>query len=246
MTADFETIALISAASGHFTRVRAPGGLLDLKADLSPDGRKIAAGAIDGIWVFSRNGGGARRIVHAARTESAPWGASWSPTGRELVFVWDEHLFTVRADGKNVKKLFYGRASAPDWSPAGDVIVFVRRPAAGTGAGVIHSIEPDGSNLRAIAWGGHPDISPDGSKLAIARPHGVYVMPMTGGKPKLVIRNAENPEWSPSGRYLAFTRFVRCSEAGCTGRVFVARATGGPARSMDPRIFDIGPLSWSR
>jgi len=71
-------------------------------------------------------------------------------------------------------------------------------------------------------------------------------MSMTGGKPKLVIRNGERPEWSPDGRYLAFTRQVVCGDAVCSGRVFIVRATGGKARAIGPEIFDIGPLSWSK
>jgi Tol biopolymer transport system component len=220
--------------------------MLDLRADLSRHGTKIAISGLNGIWVFARNGGGARRIVPASRTDAAPGEVAWSPSGRELAFTRDEDLFTVDADGKNEKKLFGGRAYAPDWSPIGNEVVFVRKPAPGTGAGVIHSIGADGRNLRPLVWGGHPDVSANGSTLAFARRQGVYVMPMTGGKPRLIVRNAENPEWSPGGRSLAFTRYVECGESGCSGRVFMVRATGGRAHAIGPRIFDIGSLSWSR
>lgn len=158
----------------------------------------------------------------------------------------DEGLYTVAASGKDEKRIFSGSVYAPDWSPTGDEIVFVRNPAQGTGAGVIHSLRPDGSDLRAVIWGGHPDVSPDGTMLAYARRDGIHVAAMTGGRSKRIIGNAEHPEWSRDGNYLAFTRSVDCSEAGCSGRVFIVRATGGRARPVGPRIFDIGPLSWSR
>jgi Tol biopolymer transport system component len=89
-------------------------------------------------------------------------------------------------------------------------------------------------------------VSPDGSKLAFARQDGVYVASMHGGGLRRVVQNAEHPEWSPDGAYLAFTRWVECGEAGCSGRVFVIRMAGGRARPLGPLVFDIGRLSWSR
>jgi Tol biopolymer transport system component len=245
-SADFRTIVLISPATRQFRGIRAPDGLVDLKAELSQDGTKIAIAGLKGIWIFARSGASARRILDAGSTQFLPGELAWSPSDAEFAFTRGEALFSVGANGKNVKKLFGGRAYAPDWSPVGNQIVFVRNPASGTGGGVIQSIGTDGSNLRLITHGGHPDISPDGSKLAFARRDGIYVMPLMAGKPRLIIRNAEHPEWSPSGYYLAFTRNVNCGEAGCSGRVFIVRATGGTPRAIGPRIFEVGALSWSR
>jgi hypothetical protein len=105
---------------------------------------------------------GGRRRVQRGRSRRCVV----APSGRELVFTRDEDLFTVDARGKNVKRLFDGRAYAPDWSPNGDVIVFVRNAAEGTGGGIIHAIGVDGRDLRAVTPGGHPEVSPDGSKVA--------------------------------------------------------------------------------
>jgi Tol biopolymer transport system component len=245
-TADFRTIFLISPATGRVARVRGPG-VFGSRPDLSPDGRLIAVEGYADLWVFSRRGGGARRFARALPSEGAPGDPAWAPSGRELAFSWDLGLYTISASGGSPKLIFRGAVYAPDWSPAGDEIVFVRDPEQGTGAGVIHSVRPDGRGLRAIVFGGHPDVSPDGSKLAFARPDGVYVASMDGGGGlRRIVPNAEHPEWSPDGAYLAFTRFVRCSEAGCTGRVYVVRASGGRVRPLGPDIFDIGRLSWSR
>lgn len=244
---DFETVLLMTPVGGAVDQVRAPDRIFSLRADISRDGKRIAIAGLRGIWVFPRSGAGARRrVVKAPPTAFAPDWVTWSPHGERLVFTRGQALFTVATTGGKVKKILGGPAYAPDWSPTGTHIVFVRDPAESTGAGLIQSVRPDGRDLRSIVRGGHPDISPDGSRLAFSRPEGIYVMSMTGGKPKLVIRNGERPEWSPDGRYLAFTRQVVCGDAVCSGRVFIVRATGGKARAIGPEIFDIGPLSWSK
>ncbi len=242
---DFRTVFLIAPHSGRVSRVRAPDKMVDLRADLSADGKWLAIAGLRGVWLFSRNGTNARFLGLDTKEFSAGE-VAWSPSGRAIVFTRVERLFTFATSGAMLRKLLDGPVYAPDWSPTGTFIVFVRDPAPSSGAGLIQSVSPDGRNLRTIVRGGHPDVSPDGRKLAFARRDGLYVMRLAGGKPKLIIRNGEHPEWSPDGRYLAFTRPVVCDEAGCAGRVFIVRATGGSARPIGPKIFEIGPLSWSR
>jgi dipeptidyl aminopeptidase/acylaminoacyl peptidase len=248
---ELRMIYLISPSTGSVARVRAPEAVGDRRADLSPDGRMITVDGYDALWVFARRGGGARRIARNAFSSDPVW----APSGRELAFVRDEGLYTISASGRNEKRIFKGVAVTPDWSPAGDEIVFVRDPferdpASGTGVSVIHSVRPDGQGLRPIVRGRHPDLSPDGSKLAFARRgDGVYVADMDGSAPRRIVANAEHPEWSPDGAYLAFTRTEDCeSVAGvCPGRIFIVRASGGRARVLRvPPIFAIGPLSWRR
>jgi Tol biopolymer transport system component len=248
---DSRSVLLIDPGSGAVTRVRAPTSLLELRTELSPGGTAIAVTGLDGIWVMARDGSGGRHVVGDEDARTLPGDASWSPNGRRLVFVWEDDLFTIDADDEIVEKkgldrLWRGYAYAPDWSPTGREIIFVRNPQEVTGGGLISAIGADGRNLRAIVTGGHPDVSPDGSKIAFARPDGVYVVPIEGGEPRRVVRDAERPEWSPDGKYLAFTRVVRCGEAGCDGRVFVVPESGGRARPVGPALFEIGRLSWSR
>lgn len=246
-TADFRTIYLISPAARETARVRAPEKVVGLQVDLSRDGKRIAFGGMTGIWTLSRwRPRVARRVLSTPlSTFGVDW-VVWSPDGRELAYTRGESLFRVRATGGRPLKLLSGRAYAPDWSPTGSRILFVRNPSLVTGAGLIQSIGIDGMHLRSIVRGGHPDVSPDGSEIAFSRRDGIYVMPLTGGTPTRVVLRGEHPEWSPDGRYLAFTREVQCGHAGCEGRVFIVKSTGGEARPIGPRILDIGPLSWSR
>jgi len=244
-TEDFRTVFLISPATGAVTRVRAPDRMAGV--DISPDGTELVISGSKGIWIFERGGARARRLPIAPSTASQSFGeVVWSADGRRLAYVDGGGLFVTTNTGNKRKKLLAGGdLYEPDWSPRGGLIAFVRDPTY-TGDGSIQAIRTNGRGLRSIVRGVQPDISPDGSKLAFARGVNVYVMPLAGGRPRLVVRKAAYPEWSPDGRYLAFTRDVVCFEAGCSGRVFIVRATGGRARAIGPEIFDIGPLSWSK
>lgn len=243
--ADFKVVLLISPTTGAVTRTRAPDNIVGQQVDLSRSGTRIAFGGTKGVWITHRRGTGGRVVVSSRSGAFAPDWVVWSPSGRALAFTRGESLFTVSTNGTGLRKLLGPRTYAPDWSPAGSPIVFVRSPSLKTGVGLIQSIEVVGHNVRSIVRGGHPDVSPDGMKLAFARRDGVYVMPLRGGKPQRIVARGEHPEWSPDGLYLAFTREVRCRDAGCQGRVFIIPATGGLAHPIGPRIFEIGPLSWS-
>ena len=236
----------MSPASGSVTRVRAPDTIVGQQVDLSRNGARMTFAGSKGIWTVSRTGGSARRAVVASPSAAfVPDWAAWSPDARRIVFTRAEALFVVGARGGRASSLRAGRAYAPDWWSR-DGIVFVRRPSLRSGSGTITSIRSDGHGLRSVVRGSHPDVSPDGSTLAFSRRDGIYVQPLRGGTARRIVPRGEHPEWSPDGRYLAFTREVRCGDAGCEGRVFIVRATGGEARPVGPRIFEIGPLSWSR
>ena len=93
-------------------------------------------------------------------------------------------------------------------------------PVNGTIAFVLHSdlftIEPDGCCLKRLTRGRDADDgpvwSPGGRWLAFSRRSrdtrvtSVYLVGERGGKPRLVLRGASSPEWSPNGRRLAVVR----------------------------------------
>lgn len=247
-SADFRTIFLISPASGQVAKVRAPDALLGLEVDLSPDGSRIAFGGTKGIWTMTRTGRRARRVLRVSPLDAfVPGCVVWSPDGRQLAFTRGGVLFTIPASGGRARKVTGPRIYAPDWSPLGSRIVFVRNPSLRTGSGVIQSVRLDGKDVRTIVRGARPDVSPDGTKIAFSRRDGIYVVPLRGGRMTRIVARRDHPEWSPDGRYIAFTREeTRCGHAGCEARVFVMPVDGGMERAIGPTVFAIDSLSWSK
>jgi DNA-binding winged helix-turn-helix (wHTH) protein/dipeptidyl aminopeptidase/acylaminoacyl peptidase len=89
-----------------------PRRLNDLTGDdgaFSPDGRKIAYSKVDGIYICSRNGRDARRLVSLP---SISWGLAWSPDGKVLRFTLEDpkngrySLWEVSGDGSSLHALF--------------------------------------------------------------------------------------------------------------------------------------------
>ena len=97
-------------------------------AALSPDGRRIAFGTDDGLFVSESDGAGARRLLKPAGAVYAP---RWSADGRRIRFTLVETA-TVRsmwetwADGTGAHPLLPGwkQACCGTWTPDGRYFVF--------------------------------------------------------------------------------------------------------------------------
>lgn len=107
-----------------------------------------------------------------------------------------------------------GRAMAPNWSRHGHTLIYVQD-------GKMFSVPADGrSSPQQIPTGdatgcnGSHGLSPDGKWLAItctraANPgNRVYIIPATGGEPRMVTANPDSyfHTWSPDGKTIVFTR----------------------------------------
>jgi Tol biopolymer transport system component/imidazolonepropionase-like amidohydrolase len=96
---------------------------------LSPDGKKLAFGAFNRLWVADLPSGAARRLTALDVSEFMP---AWSPDGRTIAFVtWSTeggHIYRTSTEGGasperlTTHPAFY---SDPVYSPDGDRIVFV-------------------------------------------------------------------------------------------------------------------------
>ena len=135
----------------------------DSPLDYSPDGSRLLfarsdptrpSGANQALFVAAADGRNARRIT--------PWGftddqASWSPSGRLIVFGTGGSLYRVRPDGTGLTRIALAtgpgtqRATAFDvgWSPDGTRIVFSLRVRGAEQPG-LYTAAPDGSQVQRV------------------------------------------------------------------------------------------------
>lgn len=111
---------------------------------------------------------------------------------------------SVHPDGSD-SRVLSAAAHDPAWTSSGDSIVHVRGefPFA---SGVLSIMASDGSGTRPLIPGStrdwRPACSPRGDLVAWARTGGVadvWIARSDGGEPRLLIRWAATPAWSPEG-----------------------------------------------
>ena len=100
--------------TGYVELTSEPGS--EVEPAWSPDGTRIAftmiaAGAqLREIFLVPLGGGNLTRLTDG-------FDPAWSPDGTKLVFARDDGLFTINADGTNVKRLTTGLHREPAWRP---------------------------------------------------------------------------------------------------------------------------------
>jgi Tol biopolymer transport system component len=201
-----------------------PAGAAD--PDWSHDGRFVAYD-VGGqrIAVAGSDGSGERLIT----IEMSAIDPSWSPDSSQLAFTGvqygddgrpeDTSLYVTQADGSNYVRI--GDGSEPDWSPAGDWIVYLSNPASSGGCAGIWRMRPDGSDNQPVApgtldgsvctgGGADPSVSPNGKRVVFVSPDGttIYTMGLSGASPHRVVRDASvksSPVYSPDGRSIVYS-----------------------------------------
>jgi hypothetical protein len=134
---------------------------------------------------------------------------AWSPDGRWVAFSHFGTVLVVRADGTGLRRVSSGEH--PAWSPDGRRLVFSRtRPGGATDlwiAGV------DGSGERRLTYrGGEDPAWSTRGQIAFVRYREqpllqqIYVMDADGGRPRRVRRDGHEPDWSPHGSKLVYSR----------------------------------------
>lgn len=176
--------------------------------------RKIPAPGLQGDAALSPDG---TRLLYAAALDEP---ATSSFAGRPELYVAD-------ADGGSPRQLLEQETwdSAPQWSPDGSMIAFVRQPAGAAegGPSEIWVMQSDGSDARRITSGqddSRPAWSPDSRSLAFVRTGNeqqrtmktastLATVAVTGGDARTVRANFTigpgDPAWSPDGTKIAYS-----------------------------------------
>lgn len=188
-----------------------------------------------------------------------------SPDGSSVAFVgMDENLkdaiFVADIDGTNPRPL-PGTATmrtlmSPQWSPDGAQITYQVK---GTGEFVGDLFIVDVTTGRATRlthldpvssplWWMGPKFSPDGEAILFTFPRGeigqqtwnLWSVPVSGGKPTLVRRDAVGGSVSPDARTIAYIQ-----GSGLFGDLWLADADGTDARPLVKGEGELAPPRWS-
>ncbi len=84
-----------------------------------------------------------------------------------------------------------------------------------------------------------PSLSPDGKQVAWMGPGGIWVSPVSGGSPRMLVAGGSCPQWSPDGRWIAYF-----ADAGLQ----VIPASGGASETLTTLTWGCdnpGAPSWS-
>lgn len=268
-----------SAPSVTLSRPLANDASYEAYPTLSPDGSMVAYRWSDprspGVYLKRTTGGEPWPLLvdgppSVAGRSSFP---KWSPDGRSMAFlrevgssVWDVRVVSI--DGGESRHVTQITSGSVSWLPDSRTLAVADRPASGEPYSVFLVSTDDGHRIRRVTspplgtfgdW--HCSISPDGTRLAVARFRSgdeadVFVTGIEQGEAGMVQLTHDSVglghlEWTPDGRVLVFAS-QRANRAALweisaePGKghepVLVAGADGGAHHPTLARAYNDGTL----
>jgi len=216
-----------------------------------------------GVYLFDLETKQATRVPGIASSDAvSPDGTvvayeGTDPEGRDVIYV-------ANVDGTNIRALVAATAQdsfgAVQFSPDGSQIAYQVRPFGSTSEYVgdlflvdvatgettrLTHLKPIQSGL----WSMGPTFSPDGQTVFLTRPTsnqswGLWSVPASGGKPKLVLQDAIGGRLSPDGRTIVYFRSKPSPDNPFLGDMWLVDTDGTNARRLAVRG-DVFSAQWS-
>jgi Tol biopolymer transport system component len=204
----------------------------DVDPAWAPDGSRIVFARTEGprsrsLYSMKSDGSEVKRLTRLPGWVADP---AWSPDGRRIAFErWSERakiqIYSIAPDGSALTVLdeppHQIGSRLPAWSPDGRQIAYVRTPEA------------------AVVGTRRAYVGPVGAPIIRAE---VWVMDADGSGRKRLYRSSREfaqvtrPQWSPDGKFIAFT-LAMFDEEGLAGGIFVVKRDGTGLQ----RVTDISP-----
>jgi TolB protein len=163
-----------------------------------------------GIWTVRPNG---NRLTRVTGKKGLPFNPSWSPNGNWIAFTQFGDLRKMRPDGSHKTKLVSGVSSDIStnisWSPNGRRLVFNKKDD-------LWTVKRNGKDAKRITKTPDaetaPSWSPNGGRIAFQFREDITAdldlrLIKPNGTGRVSIPNTKNgmePDWSPSGKRLAY------------------------------------------
>jgi len=183
---------------------------------LSPDGRRLALGIADQVWLYDLSRDALSRFTLEGDQNGAP---VWTPDSKRIVFLstkeGPQNIFWQLADGSGgLERLTTSehRQGPTSWSPDGQLLAFVEvNPNKRFEIWVLRMGDRKAQPFVQTRFNeGAPRFSPDGRWLAYnsdeSGRYEVYVQPYPGpgGKWQISTEGGTEPVWNPNGRELFY------------------------------------------